>query len=183
MTEKIYPTLPSAPQHEGSLERYNRVKDIYNDLQTMKTQRNNSYKKYGKATSILQNTTIALSSIAAVEATASIATSITVIGIPIGLILGGIAGITGLTAAILTPIAKHCAKKKLKHAKLHTVLSTSLTVLDKKISRHLNDNVLDDQEYQDFLDEYEKVKDMIYANDLDKLKEAVKKDITKKLNT
>lgn len=177
MTEKMYPTLPTAP-HEGSLERYNRVKDIYNELQTMKTKRHNSYKKYGKATSILQNTTITLSSIAAAEATAGIVTSLTVIGIPIGLILGGVAGITGLTAAILTPIAKHCEKKKLKHAKLHTVLSTSLTVLDKKISKHLNDNVVDDQEFQDFLGEYEKVKEMIYANDINKLKDDVKKEIT-----
>lgn len=177
-TKKIYPTLtPTAPA-DFSLERYNRVKDIKNELSIMKDNRNSYYKKYSKATSALQKTTIALSSIAAIEGTAGIVTSLTVVGLPVGIVLTGIGGFTGLVAAVLTPITKHCQEKKLKHAKLHSILSTGLSVLDKKLSQALNNNIIDEKEFDDLIDEYDKIKLMLNSIDVEKIKAEAKKEFT-----
>ena len=45
MASQLYPQIPNAPP-EGGFERYNRVRDIRNELRVLREQRNVSYKKY-----------------------------------------------------------------------------------------------------------------------------------------
>lgn len=177
---KLYPVLPTAP-HDGSFERYNRVKSIYNELKIMRDKRNTTYKKYRRVSSGLYNTIFITSALGVAETAAAITTSLTGVGLPIGAILGGLAGLSALTTTALTAIAKRCDKKKLKHAKLHAILDTGVTVLDKKISNVLNDNIIDDKEFNEIVDEYEKIKQKLSVLDIEKVKAEVIKDFKSKL--
>jgi hypothetical protein len=180
MAEKIYPKLPSAPP-DGGFERYNRVRDIRNELQVLRDNRNRIYKKYGKALSALHNTTTALSSLAVVESTAGIATSLTVVGLPVGVVLTSLGAASGLMAAVLTPIAKHCGRKKVKHAKKHAILCTGISVLDKKISHVLDDNFINDAEFENIIDEYNNVMRQLEAFNIDKVKADAKAEAKEEL--
>jgi hypothetical protein len=180
MTEKLYPKIPSAPPDDG-LERSNRVQAIRNELQVFKNDRWKYYKRYSKATAALQNLTIALGSFATAASTAGIATSLTVVGIPVGVVLTGLGAAAGLTAVIFTPIAKHCGKKKNKHSKKHSILSTGITMLDKKISRALDDSFIDDKEFDAIVDEYNRVLQLLENFNLEKVKTEVREEFANEL--
>ena len=176
----MYPRLPTAPV-EGGFERYNRVQEVYNELKIMKQNRYKYFKRYSKITSGLQTTSITLGALAAVEATAGIITSLTVVGLPIGLILAGLGGASGLLASILMPIAKNCEKKKLKHLKMYSILDTGVSMLDKKISTALNDNIIEDQEFYEIIEQYDKIKELLYVFNIEKLKSEVKNELLTKI--
>jgi len=61
---------------------YNRIKEMRDDLIKLQAECKSLYKKHGKATSGLQNTSIAIAAIAAAETTANITTSLTVMRLP-----------------------------------------------------------------------------------------------------
>ena len=179
--KSIYPNIATAPP-DISFERYNKIKDIYNDLKLMKEKRKTIYKKYSKASSGLNTSIMVLSSFATAEATAGIITSLTVIGLPIGIILTGISGVTGLSALILTPISKYINKKKLKHGKLYSVLDTAMILLSKRISTALDDSIIEDKEFNEIIDEYANIKKKMYEFDYDKIKDEAKQEIKKNIN-
>lgn len=90
-------------------------------------------------TSGILTSSIAWGGLATAEATAGVVTSLTVIGLPVGIISAGLGGVSGLIAGIL---ANHCEKKKLKHVKMYSIPDTGVPMLDKEISTVLNDNVI-----------------------------------------
>lgn len=176
----IYPKLPSAPPDVG-FERYNRVRDIRNELQTLRYNRNRYYKKYSKAVSGLHNTASVLSGLAVIQSTAGLATSLTVVGLPIGVVLTSFGVGSGLIAAVMTPIAKHCTKKKIKHAKKHAILSTGISMLDKRISHVLDDNFIDKKEFDDIVNEYNAILRQLETFDVEKVKEEAKAEAKEEL--
>lgn len=181
--EKLYPVLPSAPNgdNQDALIRYNRVKQIYEELRLMKQNRKTTYTKYSKAASYLHNASITFGALAVAESGAGIATTLTIIGTPVGLVLTGLGALSGLTAAVLSPIIKQCERKKIKHAKIYSILNTGLTVLDKKISKILDDQEITDDEFNHVIDEYKNIKSMLYEFNVKKLEHDIKKEIGNKL--
>ena len=155
MTTTIYPDLL---EHVNSVDanqmRYNKIKEMRDNLTKLQVERKSIYKKYGKAASVLQNAAIGMAAVAAVQTTAGIATSFTVVGLPIGIILTGLGAATGLSSAILTPICKYLTKKKTKHARKCGVYNTGIATLDRKFSKALNDNMIGDEEFKQIVDDY-----------------------------
>ena len=186
-TEKLYPTLPSAPpesdgdQINSNLMRRDRINQIYNELKQYRDQRYKTYKKYSKAASILSNSTVVLNSLAVIESTAGVATSLTLVGTPVGIVLTGLGALAGLTAAILTPITKHCDKKKSKHSKMYYILDTGISVLSKKVSAAVDNHEITQSEFKYLLEEYEKIKQKLYEFNIDKLREDLKKEIVSRV--
>lgn len=184
MTElKLYPELPTAPEEETSslFTKYNRVKNIYNEMKVMKEERHKCYKKYSKATSVLQNIIISLTSLSVIESGVGIATSLTIVGLPVGIVLTSLGIASGGCAAILTPISKHTQKKKLKHMRKEAILDTGLILLDKKIFKALNDRTISDEEFSAIVTEYEKIRNSLSTNNIGKIKAELRADLKKEL--
>ena len=137
-----------------NIERYNRAKSIREELRVMRDKRDGYYKKYSKASSRLHYTTMVISSMAVMQTTAGIATSATVVGIPVGIVVTSLGATMGLVATVLTPISKRCLRKKVKHAKKLAILSAGLSSLDEKISSVLDDNSIDESEFNSVVEEY-----------------------------
>jgi predicted component of type VI protein secretion system len=62
------------------------------------------------------------------------------------------------------------------------IVETGLTTLDSKLSKILDDTIIDDSEFQQILSEYKKIKDLLYQTNIDLYKKDIQKDIAKKLN-
>lgn len=191
MTEELYPKLPSAPDNphfsnDGTLNtilmRRRRINEIYKELNLLKEKRYNTYKKYSKAYSGLNNTAIALGTLATIESIAGITTSLTVIGLPVGIVLTSIGAFSGATSALLATMAKHYEKKRFKHMKIYNTIDTRITVLDKAISRIIDDNIITNEEYNSVLDGYTNIKNILIDKvDVNKLREELKKELKSKL--
>ena len=162
-----------------SVERRERVRDIRAELRILKEDRHRLYKKYSKASTALQNVSVALGSLAAAQSTAGIVTSFTVVGLPVGVVLTSLGVASGVVAAVLTPITKHCVKKKMKHARKHSALVSGSCILDKKISKALDDNVLSDEEFREIVNEYERISKE--DSFIEKVKEQVREEIVRGL--
>jgi len=176
MNDKLYPNLSRI---DGSAERYEASKEMRNDLEKRALERKTVYKKYSKASSVVQNTMISLASLAAAESVAGITTSLTVIGLPVGIVLTSLGVATGIISAILSPIAKHLTGKKVKHARKHTALNTGVTTLNTRMSRNYNDGIISEEEFKIFVDEYNAILDSLNSVRVDK--DAIKKQVTKEI--
>lgn len=166
---------PNLSRIDGSVERYTASKEMRDNLEKRALERKTVYKKYSKASSVLQNAMISLAAVATAESVAGITTSLTVIGLPVGIILTGLGVATGVFSAILSPIVKHLNGKKVKHARKRAVLTTGVTALNTRMSRNYNDGIISEEEFMIFTDEYNAI-----LNDLNSVKvdkEAIKKEV------
>jgi len=106
---------PNLSRIDGSMERHAESKEMRDDLEKRASERKKVYKKYSKACSSLNNVMVSLAALAAAESVAGITTSLTVVGLPVGVILTGLGVATGLVSAALSPVVKHLNSKKVKY--------------------------------------------------------------------
>ena len=62
----------------------------------------------------------------------------------------------------------------MKHAEMQSNMQTGKIMLDKKISKILNEHVIKENEVNDIVDKYEKIKNLRYTFDINKLKDDMK---------
>lgn len=158
--EKDPPTPP-----DGGVQRYKRVKDMRTDISSLIVKRKEYCRKYGKAVSNLENVSTVFSSLAVIQSTTGVVTTFTVVGMPIGTVLTVLGAVSGLISLTLTPITKQYNKKKLKHDEKHTILRVGMSEIDRKLSRHLVDNFIDEDEFDEIVDEYNKIRQKLVDYD------------------
>lgn len=166
---------PNLSRIDGSSERFVLSKEMQDNLQKLARDRKTVYKKYSKASSVLQNTMISMTSLAAAESVAGITTSLTVIGLPVGIVLTGLGVATGVISAILSPIVKHLNNKKVKHARKYGALTTGVTALNTRMSKNYNDGTISEEEFIVFTKEYNSIIDDLNSGKVDR--EAIKKEV------
>lgn len=176
MDDKLYPNLSRI---DGSAERYTMSKEMRDNLEKRASIRKNVYKRYSKACSVLQNAMVSLAALAAAESVAGITTSLTVVGMPVGIILTSLGVATGVASAILSPIVKHLNSKKLKHARKRATLATGVTTLNTRMSKNYNDGIISEEEFKIFTDDYNAILDELNSVKVDK--EELKKEVTAEL--
>jgi small-conductance mechanosensitive channel len=91
--------------------RYQQAKDIKAELTKIKEDRYKLYKIYSKLNNGFNTTGIVLGVLSTAEATAGVATTLTVIGAPVGAILAGVGGVTSIISIGTAAIGKTMEKR------------------------------------------------------------------------
>ena len=156
---KLYPNLASAP--DPVVFRLEKLKDIETEVKQAILSRRHTYKKYAKANSVFKSIQATCAGLSLSSTAGSIATGITVVGLPFTVILGSVAAFTGFISLVSTPVLRYTETKKKKHDRLGQMLKIFLITLDKKISKFTSDGNLSDEEFSEIMDLYIKVKQEI----------------------
>ena len=148
MTEesKIYPNLPSAPQSANYKELFhlNTVRTYLDELASIKKKYEAKCKKFNKIYTRLTNIATTSNGLGVLTGTGAVASSATVVGVPVGASLGGVAVALEITNGVLTIFSKKYQKKILNNMKVLDMLSSSIASIELLISQYLHDRTLID---------------------------------------
>ena len=182
MKEKIYPTLPTAPDielhnignDEGHSYRLKIVLDVQRFLEEEINKRDAFSKKYfrvAKITNIVDSVLIGITVLA--EAAGAVLLS-TGVGAPVALGLGIGGAATGAISIFGNIVGRKTTIKAEKHLKIKTLACANLDTITSHVSKALLDNFISDDEFKLIMDELNKYKAM---------KEEIKNNTKKKLKT
>ena len=149
MSYTIYPTIPSAPDL-GAQNSYhvNTLNNEYQELIKLRDKYSKKYKKYTKSIENLMLANASSSSVAIVSGIGSIATGITVVGIPVSAGLAGIGLVGSVCTGFLTALIKKYQKKLQKIMKLLDTVTSAIAVFETNISESLKNNKIDENEFR-----------------------------------
>ena len=142
----IYPKIPSAP----SAGEYNvgLVNVKLQELVKLKEKYDKKYKKYNKIVNRLMLLNAGSTTITVGSGIGTIATLITVIGIPVSAGLCGLSLFGTVLNGFFMVITKKYQRKVKKAARLHDVVLPALTVFENKVSKALIDGTIDQNEFK-----------------------------------
>ena len=186
MKDKVYPELPtirenpSAPVVNGGSDdrghsyRLNVIRDVQKFLEEEIKKREAFSKKYfriAKVVNIVDNVLITIS--CGAETTGFILFA-TVVGSPVGAVLGISGAVIGGISLIGNIFSKKATTKAEKHLKIKTLAVAKLDTIASHISKALMDDFISNEEFNLILEEMNKYK---------ALKEEVRSNTKKKLKT
>ena len=206
--------IPSAPQLYPSLEanevsersdvaqfRLKKICDCQKQLEGEISHYKRVSKKYKRAKSIASKITSVSVFLTTVLASSSVGTSLSGIGIAVGVPLSLTALITTLVSSASMAGSQNCENKVRKHEKTISLAESSHLSVSRLISKALKDGFISDGEFDSILREIEKYFSMkerlrnkqrkdstvesepTKAVDIDALKEEIKKKYQKKLGS
>ena len=152
---KIYPTIPSAP----NADEYN-VNVLNCELQELvklKEKYSEKYKKYNKILNQLMLLNTGSTAITVSSGIGTIATVITVIGIPVSVGLGGLSLFGSILNGFFMAMIKKYRRKVKKVVKLYDIVLSASSVFENKVSKALSDGNIDENEFKMLQDLYLKV--------------------------
>ena len=149
-TEKLYPSLPSTPQHddESHIYRLKKIEEIEAFLQNEILERERLYKKFKRhatTTQILDHTLITAT---VITGSGSIVTLCTGVGLPASIALASVSLILSLTTAITRKTSKLYDTKAKKHDKITVLAQTKLDSVHDTVSKAINDRHISPEEFQ-----------------------------------
>ena len=149
-TEKLYPSLPSAPQHddESHIYRLKKIEEIEAFLQNEILERERLYKKfkrYSTSVRIVDHTLITATVITSGGGLAALCTGI---GVPVSIALASVSLILSLTTAITRKTSKLYDTKAKKHDKITVIAQTKLDSVHDTVSKAINDGHISPEEFQ-----------------------------------
>ena len=206
--------IPSAPQLYPSLEaneanevstrsevgaefRLKKMCDCQKQLEEEISHYKQVSKKYKRAKSVASKITSVSVFLTTLFASSSVATSLSGIGIAVGVPLSLTALVTTLISSTSMAASQNCERKVIKHEKTVSLAESSLLSVNRLISKALKDGFISDGEFDSILREIEKYfsmkerlrnkqrKDSTVKSeptkpvDVDALKEEIKKNIKK----
>ena len=165
-TDKIYPPLdPSAPMDDepqsyrlkkiDEMGKFLREEIIYRDKLAKRSKR--------RAIALTFSDTIVITTITTLEI-ASIATITTGIGVPVSIVLASTGLLLGLGSVVVHKAQKICDSKAKKHDKIKTLAEAKLDTISGLVSKAIEDEHIDHNEYKFVLKEvenYRKLKEQI----------------------
>ena len=195
--------IPSAfqlyPVNEVGAEfRLKKICDCQKQLEDEISHYKRVSKKYKRAKSVASKITSVSVFLTTVLASSSVGTSLSGIGIAVGVPLSLTALITTLVSSASMAGSQNCERKVRKHEKTISLAESSLLPMSRLISKALKDGFISDSEFDSILREIEKYfsmkerlrnkqrKDSTVKSeptkqvDVDALKEEIKKNISKK---
>ena len=146
---EIYPqlkeTFPSAPPQ--NTYHWNLIQSKKGELLKLKEKYDKKHKKYAKILDRLVWLNASSSAITVASGISSVATLSTFIGLPVSIPLAAVsltgAGFSGITTAL----TKKYQKKLSKVTKLTNIVTSALAVLETSVSKALNDDRIDEREF------------------------------------
>ena len=167
MTENIYPQLPTAPPINQESFNIEMVKKYYQDITNLKEKYTDKQRKYKNAYNRLLHASTGASSIAMLSGITAVPTSVTVVGIPIGVSLGAVSTVSTCIGAVLLLTSKKYKKKLLKSYELLDKITTSLATFEVLISLSIDDgSVIDTKEFHKLQTLYLQL--MAYVRNIDR---------------
>ena len=142
----LYPKLPLADQ--GDNFRLGQIAKIKSDLQTELDKRNKTRGKYKTAYSSVHRVGMTLGTLSTLAGGGSVVTALSGVGIPVAVPLGVFAGVCGATGLGLSQTNKWLLRKLEKHDSLLALTQAKLSSVNTLISRALNDNSVNSDEYE-----------------------------------
>ena len=149
-TDKLYPSLPSAPQHddESHIYRLKKIEEIEAFLQNEILERERLYKKfkrYSTSVRIVDHTIITATVIIGGGGPAALCTGI---GVPVSIALASVSLILSLTTAITRKTSKLYDTKAKKYDKIAVLAQTKLDSVHDTVSKAINDGHISPEEFQ-----------------------------------
>ena len=153
-TEKLYPTLPSAPRpDESHIYRLKKIEEVEVFLRAEISERERLYKKFKRhatTTQILDHTLITAT---VITGSGSIVTLCTGVGLPASIALASVSLILSLTTAITRKTNKIYDAKSKKHDKIAILAQTKLDSIHDDVSKAITDGHVDSIEFQRIIQE------------------------------
>ena len=146
----IYPKLPTAPEDSSEQDKFNTsvVNSEFQELIKLKGTFNTKYEKYNKAIERLMLFNAGSSAVTIGSGISSIATAVTLIGIPASVGLGSVALAGSICVGLTTALIKKYQKKLDKVMKLLDIVTSAIAVFETSISQALTDGTIDLKEFQ-----------------------------------
>ena len=160
-TEKIYPLIPATtatapPDDDNQAYRLKKIDELEKFLRDEIRTRDSLTKRFKRrATAATFSDGSIITAITALE-TASIATLITGIGLPISVVLASAGLLLGLSSAIIHKTQKVFDSKAKKHDKIKTLAESKLDSVSSLVSKAIENSHISHQEYQLILKEIER---------------------------
>lgn len=141
---KIYPTVPTAPDVSTYQEKYhiNELRNFQSILSNLEGEINTKYKKLKKKVRNIFWTNMISNGISTLSAVGVVTTAVTVIGIPISVMLGGISLTATFNSGITGVLLKRYERKLARNRKIHEELVKANKLFDLTLSDSLNNNTL-----------------------------------------
>jgi len=190
--EPLYPVLAS-PAENFRLTEINRIeKEISDQVEHYRL----VLKKYKKARKAVHYSAVGLGSVSAVLSSGAIAASLTGVGVIIGAPVAGFAAFSGFSSTSLTVPSKKLDRKVDKHSRLLSLATAKHDSINCCVSQALNDNSVSDKEFELVtreMQKYRQLKDALRSKfvekpaasppqvDIEKIREQVRQELTKKL--
>ena len=149
-TEKLYPSLASAPQDddESHIYRLKKIGEIEAFIQNEILERERLYKKfkrYSTSVRIVDHTLITATVITGGGGLAALCTGI---GVPVSIALASVSLILSLTSAITRKTSKLYDTKAKKHDKIAVLAQAKLDSVHDTVSKAINDGHISPEEFQ-----------------------------------
>jgi len=162
---RIYPSLPEMTNAENFwLTEISRIeKEISAEVEHYRL----VLKKYKKAQKALHYSLVGLGAFMAVLSSGAVATSLTGVGIVVGMPVAGIAALSGAVSSGLSVVNKRLERKVNKHSRIHSLAIAKHDLINLAVSQALNDNRVSDTELQLItreMQKYRQLKETLRSN-------------------
>ena len=167
MAEKIYPRVPSAPEDSDGQSNYNAttINSQLDELQKMRKKFEKKYKRYKKVTNRINMISLSSNFVTTASGLGALATGVTIVGLPVSATLGAIAiGGSFITVGASVLSARY-DKKMTKVMNQLALITTTLAIFERGISRALADDKIDSTEFESLQNSYYETLDKISQTD------------------
>ena len=184
MSYNIYPKLPTAPEDLGTQGKFNAsvVNSELSELNKLKQTFESKIEKYKKKISKLIKINAGASAIAIGSGVSTVATTATIVGIPISAGLGGVALVSSICSGITTASIKKYQKKLQNVLKLHDIVSSAIAVFELNVSQALDNGIIEYKEFHKLQGVYYSALELIASTDR-KMESETQKQFQKSLLT
>ena len=142
----LYPNLLTTPNAEKfrltEISKY--LREINGEIEHYRL----VLKKYKKVRKVIHYSVVCLGAMTTVLSSGAVGTSLTGLGILVGVPLGGVAIFSGGASAGLSVINKKLERKVNKHSRIHALAVAKHDAINSSVSQALNDNHVSDTEFQ-----------------------------------
>ena len=167
MSTRIYPKLPTTSEFSGDQKNFNAgtINSEMNELIKLKGKFGKKYKKYKGVLSKLGALNAVSSTLTVGKGISAIATSASIVGIPVSAGPGGVALCCSICSGVTSAVTKKYQNKFNKVMKLITIVLSSIKVFEKGISKSLEDGEIDTKEFEILQESYLETLDKVGAVD------------------
>ena len=153
-TEKLYPVVPPVSLDSGHEEerghtyRLKLCREILENIEKDAKHYGSTLKKYTRSRNIFSHLCGVTTGASVVLSASGLGTGITVVGIPIGIILGSLGGICGMFGIGFALASKNMSKKVAKHVDNVARAKATVGAINSVVSKALRNGVISDAEYK-----------------------------------
>ncbi|KAL9979162.1 hypothetical protein ACROYT_G016781 [Oculina patagonica] len=140
---QLYPSLPTNAENFRLTEISKIEKEISAEAEHYRL----VLKKYKKVRKVIHYSVVCLGAVTAALSSGAVATSLTGVGIVIGVPVAAVAGISGAASTGLSVINKKLERKVNKHSRILALAVAKHDSINSSVSQALNDNLVSDKEF------------------------------------